>query len=95
MGISVAIEEQPSAELLKLGKELFTTKEHLGVKYACILCHQKEKAIKKSDVEKLGDKLPDVINLHLLEKAKGTQPLTKDSQEMKALEAYIRYEHSI
>lgn len=87
-------EEKPSPELLKLGKEIFNTKERLGVKYACILCHQQEKAIKKSALAKLGDKLPEIINLHILEKAKG-KPIAPDSQEMKALEAYIRYEHSV
>jgi len=90
-----AAEEKPSPELLQLGKELFTTKEKLGVKYACILCHQQEKAIKKSTVQKLGDKLPDVINQHLLQKAKGTKALNKDSPEMKALVAYIVHKHSV
>ena len=90
-----AIEEKPSPELLKLGNELFNTKEKLGVKFACILCHKQEKAIKKTSLAKLGDKLPEVINLHILEKAKGAKPLALDSEEMKALEAYIRYEHSV
>ena len=90
-----ASEEKPSPELLKLGKELFNhTKANLGTKFDCILCHQKEKAIKREKVIKLGDGLADVINMHFVEKAKG-KPIAKDGQEMKALEAYIRYEHSI
>ena len=80
-------------ELIAQGKQLFNHKEGLKVKFACILCHQKEKAIKKSSIEKLGDKLPVVINKHLTEKSKGNA-LPADSQEMKALMAYIRYEHS-
>jgi len=87
-------EEQPPAELLTRGRELFNAKEGLGVKYACILCHQKEKVIPRDKVLKLGDKLPDVINQHILEKSKGKKPLLKDSDDMKALMAYIRYEHS-
>ena len=86
-------QEKPSPELLAQGRELFNTKERLGVKFACILCHQKEKTIKKSEVQKAGDNLPDVINKYLVEKAKG-KALDKDSEEMKALAAYIAYEHS-
>ena len=82
-------------EELKLGRDLFNKKEGLGVKFACILCHQKDKAIKKDKVIQLGDKLPDVINMHILEKSKGTKPLDKNSKEMKALVAYIVHEHSI
>ena len=87
--------ERPSPELLKLGKELFTTKDRLGTKYACILCHQKEKAIKKSSLAKLGDKLPEAINARLLKESKGTKPLARNSEEMKALEAYITHEQSV
>ena len=87
-------EEAPSPELLKLGRELFTTTGKLGTQYACILCHQKDKAIKRASVEKLGEKLPDVINLHIAEKSKGT-PIAKESEEMKALAAYITHEHSV
>ena len=87
--------EPSSPELLALGRELFNTKEKLGVKFACILCHKQEKAIKKSSVEKLGDKLPEVINLHILQKAKGTKALDPASKEMQALVAYITHEHSV
>ena len=85
--------DQPSPELIAQGRELFNHKEGLKVKFACILCHQKEKAIKKSALVKAGDKLPVVINQHITEKSKGN-PIPADSQEMKALMAYIRYEHS-
>ena len=80
-------------ELIAQGKELFNHKEGLKVKFACILCHKQDKAIKKSDLQKAGDKLPAVINKYLTEKAKGPA-LAPDSDEMKALMAYIRYEHS-
>lgn len=86
--------EPSSPELLQLGEELFNTKEKLGVKFACILCHKQEKAIKKSDVAKLGDRLPDAINDHIVKKSKG-KPLPKDSENMKALVAYIRHRHSV
>ncbi len=82
-----------SPELIAQGRELFNHKEGLKVKFACILCHKQEKAIKKSDVEKAGDKLPSVINKYITEKAKG-QAIPADSDQMKALMAYIRYEHS-
>ncbi|MBI3306753.1 MAG: hypothetical protein HYZ84_02960 [Candidatus Omnitrophica bacterium] len=85
--------DKPSPELITQGRELFNQKEGLKVKFACILCHKQEKAIKKSSVEKLGDKLPVIINKHITEKSKG-QAIREDSQEMKALMAYIRYEHS-
>lgn len=89
-------EEESSPELLALGKEIFhSTQAKLGAKFNCILCHQKEKAISKEKVTKLGDRLPEVINLHLLEKSKGKQPLAKDSREMKALVAYLLHEHSV
>ncbi len=85
--------EKPSAELIAQGRELFNHKEGLKVKFACILCHQQEKAVKKSSAEKLGDKLPVVINKYITGKSKG-KALAADSQEMKALAAYILYEHS-
>ena len=88
-------EEKPSPELIARGEELFMKKEGLGVKYACIMCHKQEKAIQRSKVELAGEKLPDVINKYLLEKAKGTKPLPKDSDDMKALAAFIKYKHSI
>ena len=80
-------------ELIAHGKELFNQKEGLKVKFACILCHKQDKAIKKSDLQKAGDKLPAVINKYITTKAKGPV-LAPDSEEMKALIAYIRYEHS-
>ncbi len=85
--------EKPSAEIIAKGKELFNAKEGLKVKFACILCHKGEKAIKASSVEKAGDKLPNVINKYITQKSKG-QALAADSAEMQALMAYIRYEHS-
>lgn len=84
---------KPSPELIAQGRELFNKKDGLKVKFACILCHQKEKVIKKSSLEKIGDKLPVIINKHLTEKSKGPA-IAADSNEMKALMAYIRYEHS-
>ena len=90
----VSSDEKPSPELMALGKELFLAKDRLKVKYACILCHQQEKAIKKSEALKWGDKLPEVINKYLVEKAKG-KALAEDSEEMRALVAYILYEHSV
>lgn len=86
--------EKPSPELLARGEELFMKKEPLGTKYACILCHKGEKAIEKAKVTLLGDKLPDVINDYLVKKAKG-KPIAKDSEEMKALAAYISHKHSV
>ena len=85
--------DKPSPELIAQGRELFNHKEGLKVKFACILCHQQEKAIKKSSLEKIGGKLPVIINKHITEKSKGNA-IPADSQEMKALMAYIRYEHS-
>ena len=95
LGTSYAEEAKPSPELIARGEELFTKKEPLGVKYACIMCHKQEKAIQRSKVDLAGDKLPDVINKYLIEKAKGTKPLPKDSEDMKALAAFIKYKHSI
>lgn len=92
--VESAPEAKPSAELIAKGKELFNNKEGLGTKYACILCHQKEKALKRSKVLQAGEGLPDLINKSLIEKAKGSKPLDKNSEEMKALVAYILYEHS-
>lgn len=88
-----ALSEQPSPEVMTKGRELFNSKEGLAVKYACILCHQKEKVIKKTAVQKLGDKLPEFINNQIVKKAKG-KPIPVDSPNMQALAAYIRYEHS-
>ena len=85
--------DKPSPELMAQGRELFNQKEGLKTKFACIMCHRQEKAIKKTEVEKAGDKLPVIINKYITGKAKGTA-LAVDSQEMKALMAYIRYEHS-
>ncbi len=85
--------EAPSPELLSQGRDLFNKKDGLGVKFACILCHQKEKAIKLSHVEKAGDGLPTVINKYITTKSKGA-PLAADSEKMKALMAYIRFEHA-
>ncbi len=86
-------EGKPSPELIAKGRELFNNKDGLGTKYACILCHQKEKAIKHSKVLQAGDGLPDLINKSLVDRAKG-KSLDKNSEEMKALMAYILYEHS-
>lgn len=80
-------------ELIAKGRELFNTKQGLKVKFECILCHKQEKAVKKSDLQKAGDKLPAVMNKYITKKAKGP-PLGLESEEMKALIAYIRYEHS-
>ncbi len=82
-----------SPELITQGRELFNKKEGLNVKFACIMCHKGEKAVQKSHVQKLGDKLPSVINKYITEKSKG-QAISQDSGQMKALMAYIRYEHS-
>ena len=84
---------KPSPELIAEGRELFNSNKGLGVKYACILCHKQDKAIKKSSLEKLGDKLPVIINKHITEKAKGPA-IPADGEQMQALMAYIRYEHS-
>ena len=86
--------DAPSAELVERGKNLFTTSGALGGKFACILCHSGAKAIPRTKVAALGDRLPDVINRYILEKSKG-KPIAKDSEEMKALAAYILHEHSV
>lgn len=88
-----AVETAPTPELLTQGRELFNKKEGLGAKFACILCHQKDKAIQKSKLEKIGDNLPVIINKYLTEKSKGPA-LAAESEKMKALMAYIRYEHA-
>ena len=88
-----ASEEKPSSDLIARGRKLFNNTDGLGTKYACILCHQKGKEIKNSEVAKAGDQLPAVINKYLVDKAKG-KALDKNSEEMKALAAYITYEHS-
>jgi len=85
--------ERPDSESIARGRELFNKKEGLKVKFECILCHKQDKAIKNSEVQKIGDHLPAVINKYLVEKSKGS-PLPADGPEMQALMAYIRYEHS-
>ena len=81
-------------ELIAKGRDLFNNKGgRLNNKFACILCHKAEKAIEKTKVKKAGENLPAIINEHLTEKSKGTA-LAPESEEMKALMAYIRYEHS-
>ena len=91
--VAFAVEKNASPELIARGKELFNNKESLGTKYACILCHQKEKTLKRSKILQAGEGLPDLINKSLTEKAKG-KSLDRNSEEMKALVAYITYEHS-
>lgn len=93
-GASYAEEGKPSPELIARGEELFLKKEPLGVKYACMLCHKGPKAIERSKIDLAGDNLPDVINKYMVEKAKG-KSIPKDSEEMKALVAFIKYKHSI
>lgn len=88
-------DDDASQALIAKGRELFNAKEGLGVKFACILCHKNDKAIKRVEIEKLGSGLPDMINQQIVKKAKGTVQLAKDSEEMKALVAYIKNEHSI
>lgn len=70
------------------GKELFTAKEGLNTKIACAMCHQGSKALDPAKVKALGDAIPDTINKYIVEKGKGTA-LPKDSEDMKALAAYI------
>ena len=88
-----AADDDPSPELIAKGKELFTNKAGLDTKIACILCHQGDKAIPRAKVQALGGALPDTINKFIVEKAKGTA-IPKDSEQMKALEAYILNEES-
>jgi cytochrome c len=81
-------EEDPA--LVAKGKELFdNTKGSLDVKMNCIICHKGTKAVDPAKVAEVGDNLPDVINKYLVNKAKGTA-LANDSEEMKALVAYLR-----
>ena len=83
-----------SPELIAKGRDLFNNKGGgLNNKFACILCHKGDKAIEKTKVEKAGENLPAIINKYLTEKSKGPA-LAPQSEEMKALMAYIRYEHS-
>ena len=89
LGFSVLCRAAEDEALVAKGKELFTNKEGLNTKIACALCHQGSKALDPAKINALGDALPDTINKYLVEKAKGTA-LAKDSQEMKALEAYLR-----
>ena len=95
-GLSGASAQAPAdkapAELIAKGRDLFNNKEGLQVKYACILCHKQNKAVKAAAVQKAGDKLPAVINKYIVKKSKG-KPLAENSEEMKALMAYIRHEH--
>src|SRR3989338_1702220 len=85
-GVAFAAEDEA---LVAKGKELFENKEGLGTKIACILCHKGDKAIPADKIQQLGDALPDTINTYVVEKAKGAA-LAKDSEEMKALEVYLR-----
>ncbi len=84
---------KPSPELMAKGRALFNSKEGLKIKFACILCHKQDKAVKLSKIEKLGDKFPTVINKYIVGKSKG-KALAADSEEMKALMAYIQFEHA-
>ena len=86
IGIAFAAEDEA---LVAKGKELFENKEGLGTKIACILCHQGSKALDPVKINALGDTLPDTINKYIVEKAKGAA-IVNDSEEMKALEAYLR-----
>lgn len=91
--VTAAAEEAPSAELLAKGNELFNKKEGLGIKYACIMCHKQDKAVKLAKIQKAGDKLPSVINGYIVKKSKG-KAIPADGEQMKALMAYIKYEHA-
>ena len=84
MGVGFADEA-----LVAKGKELFNHKEGLNVKIACILCHKDSKALDPAKMKALGAGLPDVINKYVVEKSKG-QALANDSEEMKALIAYLQ-----
>ena len=86
IGMSFASDDQA---LVSRGKELFTNKEGLNTKLACVLCHQGSKVLDPAKIRTLGDTLPETINKYIVEKAKGTA-LPKDSEDMKALEAYLR-----
>ena len=80
-------EEDPA--LVAKGKELFENKAGLNTKLDCILCHRGSKALDSARIAKLGDTLPDVINKYIVENAKGAA-IARDSEEMKALVAYLR-----
>ena len=76
--------------LVARGKEIFeNAKQNLNTKLDCIICHRGTKALDPAKMAALGDTLPDVINKYMVEKAKGTA-IAKDSEEMKALMAYLR-----
>jgi cytochrome c len=94
VGLRPQVAASQSADSIALGKKLFNEKGTCGNKYACIMCHKEDKAIKKSELAKLGDTLPDVINKYQVEKAKG-QTIPPNSPEMKALIDYINNEHSV
>ncbi len=86
--------DAPSADLVAKGKDLFTSKKGLAVKFECILCHkQPGKEIKKAHIAKLGDKFPSTINKYITTKSKG-KAIAENSEEMKALMAYIQQEHA-
>ena len=85
---SIAFAEEDPALAAK-GKELFENKAGLNTKLACILCHKDTKALDPARIAGLGDTLPDTINKYIVEKAKGAA-IAKDSEEMKALMAYLR-----
>lgn len=88
-----AAQEKPSPELIREGEALFNQKESFQSKFACILCHKGEKAIKRDKVLKRGGSLAEVINKQIVVKSKG-KPVAAGSHEMKALIAYIIHEHS-
>ena len=90
---TAAGEDAPAPEVMARGRDLFNKKEAIKAKYACILCHQKDKTLERAKILKLGDQLPAVINKYLTKKSKGA-PFPADSEDMKAIIAYIKYEHS-
>ena len=85
--------ETAPADLIAKGKELFTNKKALGVKFDCLMCHKPGKEIKKSHISKLGDKFPAIINKYITTKSKG-KAIDPNSAEMKALIAYIEQVHA-
>lgn len=88
------VQAADNAALIAKGKELFHSKKGLNVKFECIMCHkQPGKEVKKSHVLKAGDKLPSVINKYITQKSKG-KAIAADSEEMKALIAYIQEVHA-
>lgn len=92
--ISLTARAANDEDLIAKGESIFTQTTQIGAKFNCILCHGANKAIRRSEVERLGDQLPDVINKYLTEKCKA-KPLAKEGEEMKALAAYIRTKHSV